>query len=335
MDRKLTVIDLFSGAGGLSLGFFNKGFENVFALDIESDSCKTYQRNFPNHKLLHQDITTLRNDEILVLTKETNIDVIIGGPPCQGFSMAGNIGRKFVDDHRNHLFREFARFISVVRPKVFLMENVARLYLHNNGKTRGEILKTFADLGYYTECRVLNAADYGVPQVRNRIIFIGTRLEHEKIFFPKKKYCTAQYITIKEAINDLPPLKSGERSIIPNHVAMKHSGQMLEKMSFVKDGGTKEDIPIELRPLKGDARKYIRYDSAKPSICITGDMRKVFHYNQNRALTVRELARIQTFPDTFIFEGGSISQQQQVGNSVPPLFAEELAESIKEILGYV
>lgn len=332
MNKKLTVIDLFSGAGGLSLGFCNKGFKNVFSLDIEPSFCKTYQRNFPNHKLLQQDITKLQNDEIVALTKGIDVDVIIGGPPCQGFSMAGNIGRKFVDDPRNHLFKEFARFIAVIRPKVFLMENVARLYTHNNGQTRQEILKTFAELGYYTECKVLNAADYGVPQLRSRIIFIGTRLDNKKISFPKKKYDTAQYVTIKDAINDLPPLKSGEKSIIPNHVAMKHSEQMLKKMSYVKDGGTKEDIPITLRPLKGDARKYIRYNSAKPSICITGDMRKVFHYTQNRALTVRELARIQTYPDSFIFEGSAISQQQQVGNSVPPLFAEALAESVKEIL---
>lgn len=331
-NNKFTVIDLFSGAGGLSLGFANKGFHNIFSIDIEPAFCKTYKKNFPTHKLIQKDITTLSNKEILELVNGNEVDVIIGGPPCQGFSMAGNVGRKFIDDPRNHLFKEFARFISVIRPKIFLMENVARLYTHNNGKTREEILKTFNSIGYNTECRILNVADYGVPQIRNRIIFIGTRLDNTTIFFPKKKYNVDQYVTIKEAIDDLPSLKSGETSTIPNHIAMKHSEQMLKKMSFVQDGGTKDDIPISLRPLKGDARKYIRYNSNKPSVCVTGDMRKIFHYNQNRALTVRELARIQTYPDNFIFEGASISQQQQVGNSVPPLFAEELAESIKEML---
>ncbi len=330
--RKFTVIDLFSGAGGLSLGFANKGFNNIFSIDIEPTFCKTYKKNFPAHKLIQKDITSLKNEEILDLINNQDVDVVIGGPPCQGFSMAGNVGRKFIDDPRNHLFKEFARCISVIRPKVFLMENVARLNTHNNGKTKEEILKTFNSLGYQTECRVLNAADYGVPQIRSRIIFIGTRLKNSAICFPKKKYDTKQYITIREAIEDLPPLKSGEVSAIPNHIAMKHSEQMLKKMSFVQDGGTKEDIPLPLRPLKGDARKYIRYNSAKPSVCVTGDMRKIFHYNQNRALTVRELARIQTYPDNFIFEGASIAQQQQVGNSVPPLFAEELAESIREML---
>ena len=327
-----TYIDLFSGAGGLSLGFSKRNFRNIFSIDIDPVFCKTYKRNFPTHRLIQKDITSIRDEEITSLVGDTKIDVIIGGPPCQGFSMAGNVGRRFIDDPRNHLFKEFARFISIIHPDVFLMENVARLYTHNNGKTREEILHTFRSLGYNTECKVLNVADYGVPQIRSRIIFIGTCLRNNNIIFPAKKYTPDRYITIKEAINDLPALKSGEASLIPNHIAMKHSEQMLKKMSFVKDGGTKSDIPIDLRPLKGDARKYIRYDSSKPSVCVTGDMRKIFHYNQNRALTVRELARIQTYPDDFIFEGSSIAQQQQVGNSVPPLFAEILAESIEEML---
>lgn len=331
MDQ-YTYIDLFSGAGGLSLGFSKRKFRNVFSVDIEPVFCKTYKTNFPNHKLIQQDITSISNQEIVSLVGNTKVNVIIGGPPCQGFSMAGNVGRKFIDDPRNHLFNEFARFISVIKPDVFLMENVARLYTHNKGKTREEILYTFRALGYNTECRVLNVADYGIPQIRSRIIFIGTRLQNGSIIFPPKKYNSDAYITIKDAIDDLPALKSGESSIIPNHIAMKHSAQMLNKMSFVKDGGTKSDIPLDLRPLKGDARKYIRYNSSRPSVCVTGDMRKIFHYSQNRALTVRELARIQTYPDDFVFEGSSIAQQQQVGNSVPPLFAEVLAESIEEML---
>ena len=330
--KEYTYIDLFSGAGGLSLGFSKRKFRNIFSVDIEPVFCKTYKKNFPNHRLIQQDITTISNQDIISLVGNTKINVIVGGPPCQGFSMAGNVGRRFIDDPRNHLFKEFARFISVIKPDVFLMENVARLYTHNNGKTREEILHTFRALGYNTECRVLNVADYGVPQIRSRIIFIGTSLKNGNIIFPPKRYNPDEYITIKDAIDDLPILKSGESSIIPNHVAMKHSAQMLNKMSFVKDGGTKNDIPLDLRPLKGDARKYIRYNSSKPSVCVTGDMRKIFHYSQNRALTVRELARIQTYPDDFIFEGSSIAQQQQVGNSVPPLFAEVLAESIEEML---
>ena len=139
-------------------------------------------------------------------------------------------------------------------------------------------------------------------------------------------------MTIKEAIDDLPKLESGESSDIPNHIAMNHSKQMLEKMKYVKDGGNRLDIPEEIRPKSGDLRKYIRYDSKKPSVCVTGDMRKIFHYNQNRALTCRELARIQTFPDNFVFLGNSGKIQQQIGNAVPVKLAEQIASQVREVL---
>lgn len=329
--KKFTYIDLFCGAGGLSLGFEKSGFENVFSIDIDPACCKTYKRNFPSHYLINDDISKLSSNKIQELASGRDIDIIVGGPPCQGFSMAGNIGRLFADDPRNHLFQEFARVVSVVKPRMFLMENVARLYIHNKEKTRKEIIEVFKRLGYSVECKVLNAADYGVPQLRRRVIFFGRR-DGGKIWFPESLYEEKNYRTIASAISKLPALASGEESAIPNHIAMKHSSQMLHKMSFVKDGGDRNDIPEDIRPQKGDVRKYIRYAKNKPSVCITGDMRKVFHYEQNRALTVRELARIQSFPDDFIFEGNSISQQQQVGNSVPPLLAESLADAVKEML---
>lgn len=327
--QKHTYIDLFCGAGGLSLGFDNVGFCNLFSVDIESGFCKTYKRNFPDHYLFEKDIASIDEETIKHVLNNRTVDVVIGGPPCQGFSMAGKPGRTFVDDPRNHLFKEFARIVSIVRPKCFVLENVARLYTHNKGQTRDEIIATFEKLGYNVECRLFDMSLYGVPQHRNRVIFIGVKKTNNKIIFPTK---STKQITVADAIFDLPALESGERSIVPNHVAMKHSDDMLYKMSFIKDGGTRNDIPETIRPQKGDARKYIRYDSNKPSICITGDMRKVFHPSQNRALTVRELARIQTFPDSFIFEGNSISQQQQVGNAVPPVFAEQIAKCIKGVI---
>ena len=266
------------------------------------------------------------------MVKDKTIDVVIGGPPCQGFSMAGNIGRQFIDDPRNHLFKEFVRVVKLVKPKCFVMENVARLYTRLKGKTRKEIIKNFEDLGYVVEARIVCAADYGVPQIRNRVLFIGKHTDNimYKIQFPKK--IIGNPPSIKDAIDKYPPLNSGESSDIPNHEAMTHTPQMLKKMSYVKDGGNRYDIPEAIRPQKGDVRKYIRYDSSRPSICITGDMRKVFHYNQNRALTVRELAAIQTYPDSFIFLGKKIKQQQMVGNSVPPVLAKAIAEAIKTML---
>lgn len=328
MKKKLTYVDLFCGAGGMSLGFDQAGFSNIFSLDIEPSFCATYRENFPSHKLIQHNISTFSAQDIINEIKNVEVDVVIGGPPCQGFSMAGMPGRKFIDDDRNQLFKEFARFVKVINPRYFVMENVQRLYTHNNGETRKEIIDVFKELGYYVECKVIKTAELGVPQNRSRVLFIGNRIS-ESILFPNKT--VNEYRTVRDAINDFPKLSAGERSEIPNHVAMKHSAQMLEKMSYISDGGNRNEIPQNIRPSSGDVRKYIRYKSNAPSVCVTGDMRKIFHYSQNRALTVRELAAIQTFPNDFIFKGNTISQQQQVGNSVPPLLAKELAMIIKQM----
>ncbi len=325
MKTKLRYIDLFSGAGGFSLGFDNKGFQNVFSIDIEPSFCETYKHNFPEHQLIEKDICDLSDSEIKYLKEFDDIDVVIGGPPCQGFSIAGNIGRKFLDDPRNRLYKEFVRVVKVIKPKFFVMENVARLYTHKKGETRKEILRDFEELGYKVDCKILNSADFGVPQFRKRAIFIGSA-SNQKIEFPIKE--VEKYISVKEALSTYPKLESGEESCVPNHIAMSHSEQMLTKMSYVTDGGDRNDIPLELRPKSGDIRKYIKYASDKPAVCVTGDMRKIFHYEQNRALTVRELAKLQSFPDDFVFKGKRISQQQQVGNSVPPKMAEAIAKTI-------
>jgi len=325
-------IDLFCGAGGFSLGFDNRGFNNVFSLDSEKSFCETYRFNFPKHKLIEKKIEHLSKKEIRDLVGGKKVDVIIGGPPCQGFSIAGNIGRKFIDDPRNYLFNEFVRLVKIIKPTFFVMENVQRLFNHNKSSTKNEIINNFNQIGYHVECKVVNTEDFLVPQVRRRVVFIGSNVT-KNIFFPFNE--NKKILNIKEAIDDLPRLKSGEISKVNNHSAMSHSKQMLEKMSYVKDGGGRESIPYKLRPKSGDIRKYIRYDSKKPSICITGDMRKVFHYSQNRALTVRELARIQTFPDNFIFKGNKISQQQQIGNAVPPMLSKFIAQAVEIMINNV
>ncbi len=329
MKKKPTYIDLFCGAGGFSLGFDQMGFENLFSVDIEPSFCETYRTNFPKHNLIQDNITNLTAKQINKYTKGKSIDIVIGGPPCQGFSIAGNIGRKFIDDPRNQLFKEFARIVSITKPKYLLMENVARLYTHNQGKTKNEIIDLFKTLGYNVDCKIVNAADYEIAQKRNRVLFIGNRIS-KKISFPEK--ITKKYKPVKDVLKHFPILKSGEESNIPNHIAMKHSEQMLHKMSFISDGGDRNEIPEKIRPQSGDVRKYIRYKSNEPSVCITGDMRKIFHYEQNRALTVRELASIQSFPDNFVFKGSTISQQQQVGNSVPPLLAKVIAKNILKMM---
>tara|TARA_Y100000741_G_scaffold203974_1_gene155135 strand:+ start:917 stop:1906 length:990 start_codon:yes stop_codon:yes gene_type:complete len=326
--KKYTYIDLFSGAGGFSLGFDKENFINIFSNDNEPSFCETYTHNFPKHLLVNEDIQKLSSLKIKKLIKKNIVDVVIGGPPCQGFSIAGNIGRKFIDDPRNHLFKEFSRVVKIVKPKIIVMENVARLFTHNKGGTKKEIIETFNKLGYKTEARIIDSSKYGVPQVRNRVFFIG-RKDNGEIIFPKE---VSKRSTTGMAISKYPSLKSGQKSKIPNHQAMNHTDQMLKKMKYVSQHGNRNEIPKKYRPTSGDVRKYIRYKKNEPSITITGDMRKVFHYSQNRALTVRELAALQTFPDSFLFKGNSISQQMQVGNAVPPLLAKHVAKAVRLML---
>ncbi|WP_232796243.1 DNA cytosine methyltransferase [Staphylococcus canis] len=323
----MNYIELFAGAGGFSLGFEQAGFENIFSIEYDEKIAQTYLLNFPENHLIIDDVKNIDNNKILELIQGKEVDVVIGGPPCQGFSMAGKNGRTFIEDERNELFKEFVRFVSIIKPKMFVMENVARMLSHNKGKTVTEIKNAFNELGYDVKFKVLNSEKYGIPQKRQRIFFVGTK--GQKFNFPDSY---EKEITIKEAIHDLPSLKSGEKSNIPNHFAMNHSKQMLEKMSYISDGGDRSEIPIEIRPKSGDIRKYIRYNSNKPSITVTGDMRKVFHYEQNRALTSRELARLQSFPDSFVFVGTSIIIQQQIGNAVPPKLGFVVANEVRKSL---
>ncbi|MBS5862122.1 MAG: DNA (cytosine-5-)-methyltransferase [Firmicutes bacterium] len=326
--KKYTYMDLFAGAGGMSLGFDNAGFKNLLAVEFNKDFAETYKKNFPRHNLIVDDIKNVTEQQIYDIIKNEKVDVIIGGPPCQGFSIAGNIGRNFIDDDRNRLFKEFVRFVKIIKPRVFVLENVAAMERHDKGKTIKEIVSSFKEIGYDIKYKVLNAVNFGVPQERRRIFIVGT-LGENNFEYPQE---INKIVTVKDAIDDLPKLENGETSEIPNHTAMKHSAQMLEKMSYVSDGGNRNDIPENLRPKSGDSRKYIRYDSKKPSFCVTGDMRKIFHYSQNRALTCRELARLQTFPDSFVFLGNTGKVQQQIGNAVPVLLASKIALQVKEVL---
>jgi len=196
MNKNYNYIDLFSGAGGFSLGFDRAGFKNIFSIDFDESFNLTYKFNFPNHLLIERDISQIKSKEIKSFYDGQDIDVIIGGPPCQGFSMAGNIGRTFIDDPRNHLFNDFAKFVSIIMPKSFVMENVQRLYNHNKGKTRNQIISLFKQVGYNVECKILNTVNFGVPQNRRRVIFIGNRLNN-KIIFPKE---TKKIKSIKDAI---------------------------------------------------------------------------------------------------------------------------------------
>ena len=183
-----TYIDLFCGAGGLSLGFDEAGFENLLAVELQPAFAKTYRRNFPDHPLLVEDIREISNERLLELTAGKTVDVIVGGPPCQGFSIAGNIGRTFLDDERNRLFKEFVRFVAYLKPKMFVMENVAAMATHLKGKTIAAVEDAFetAGLGYRVQWQVLNSVHFGVPQERRRLVMVGVRGDLKTTFdYPK------------------------------------------------------------------------------------------------------------------------------------------------------
>ena len=176
--KKYTYIDLFAGAGGLSLGFDNAGFKNLFSVEFDKNYANTYMKNFPDHNMIVDDIKNIDDKKIESLVGKNKVDIIIGGPPCQGFSIAGNIGRNFIDDDRNRLFKEFVRFVKLLQPRMFIMENVAAIERHNKGKTIKEISEEFKKCGYEIKHKVLLASDYSVPQERRRIFIVGTKKEN-------------------------------------------------------------------------------------------------------------------------------------------------------------
>lgn len=343
----IRFVDLFSGAGGLSHGFIDAGFECVYANEIDPIFCKTFKKNHPEVIVDNQDINKM---DIHATFKDVkNIHLVVGGPPCQGFSQKGN--RMGVSDERNFLFKKFVEVVKVLNPEFFLMENVPNLISSNKGFFFNEIKKEFEVLGYEIESSILNSYDYGVPQKRRRAFIVGNRVK-KKFKFPKillKKY------SVNEAISDLPKLESGQGEYfmnykdgsnssyqktmrrgsdgIFNHVATNHSADALEKLSLIPPLGDKSDLPSQLRTRSIYSGTWSRIDPEGPSRTITTRFDTPssgqFTLNdQDRCLTVREAARLQSFPDKFIFCGTKTSQMKQVGNAVPPLLAKEIAKEI-------
>lgn len=330
---KINVVDLFAGAGGLSKGFEKAGYCIKVAVEFDKQIAETYKINHPDTAVLVGDIKNIKTEEILreARVNREEVDIVIGGPPCQGFSQAG---RRMIDDPRNALFKEFVRVVKEIRPYYFLMENVTNLFLMKGGKIKAEIIEEFKKCGYSVDARILTAADYGVPQVRKRAIFIGNRVDQENPF-PLSKYKPEMYITVKEAIGDLPlRLMPGEKSnSVPNHETKRLKETDLERIRHIPEGGYAPDIPKEIRPK--EARRggyfydwYRRLEWNKPSRTIIATD-KLYHPSENRKLSVREVARLQSFDDNFIFYGTTASQYKQVGNAVPPQMAYSIGDSLK------
>jgi len=363
--NKFKIIDLFAGVGGISSGFKKAGFRVVSANEYKAEIANTYIKNHPETKTVVGDITKVSSNELL--NGEKVIDVVVGGPPCQGFSMAGRRirnGGVFLNDPRNELFKEFIRVVKDVRPKVFVMENVAAILNMGGGSVKEEIMERFKEIGYETEVRVLLAADYGVPQMRKRAIFIGNRIGlKSELFFPEKVYGPEgqfSYVTVADAIFDLPKLSSGsgvfesEHAAIKNitkyqkerrgkskklfnHQATRHDPRIIEIIKKIKEGRGRLSLPLALQTKSIHSGAFGRLDRNKPAYTITTrfdtpSVGRVTHPLQHRALTPREAARIQSFDDDFIFYGSKSSIGTQIGNSVPPLLAQAIALKISKVL---
>ncbi|WP_288686312.1 DNA cytosine methyltransferase [uncultured Catenibacterium sp.] len=345
---KPRVIDLFAGVGGLSLGFEKKGFDVVLANEYDASIATSYIANHKNTKMIVGDITSLDLEDTFGKLAGT-IDVVIGGPPCQGFSQKGQ--RKTIHDERNFLFKYYVSVVELVNPKYFVMENVPNLLTAEGGYFRHEIEELFNKLGYSLEYGVLNASDYGVPQNRRRAIIIG-KLDGDA---PKLPVPKRNKVTIWDAISDLAYLESGEgseeqeykypadsdyekmlrkdSSKLFNHIATKHSPLALERLALIPPNAGREVLPKEHLTKSIYSGTWTRMKKDEISVTITTrfdtpSSGKFTHPFLNRAITVREAARIQSFPDDFHFVGNKGSQMKQVGNAVPPLLAAAIAEVI-------
>ena len=347
---KYKVIDLFAGVGGMSLGFEMAGFDVVLANEYDKDIATAYTKNHSSTKMINEDITKLDLQSVFEQYKG-NIDVIIGGPPCQGFSQKGK--RKTIHDERNFLFKYYVKVVDLVKPQYFVMENVPNLLTAEKGYFKREIEELFSKMGYILDAGVLNAADYGVPQNRRRAVIIGKKTNEERVnLLPKP---VNKKVSVWDAISDLAYLNSGEGDEIQdykfearseyqkkmrmnsnkllNHKATNHSKLALERLALVPPEQGKECLPEEHLTKSIYSGTWCRMQKDDVSVTITTrfdtpSSGRFTHPYLNRAITVREAARIQSFPDTFEFVGPKVSQMKQVGNAVPPLLANKIADSI-------
>lgn len=346
--KKPKAIDLFAGVGGLSLGFENCGFDVVLANEYDESIAAAYKANHKGTRMIVGDITSLDLEKTFGPYKG-QIDVVIGGPPCQGFSQKGQ--RKTIHDERNFLFEYYVRVVELVKPRYFVMENVPNLLTAEKGYFRKEIEELFNSMGYQLKMGILNASDYGVPQNRRRAIIIGKR-GGAAPNLPKPRNIT---VTIWDAISDLAYLSSGEgaeeqeyrgkprseyqkklrggSAILRNHVATRHSSLALERLAMIPPNAGKEVLPEEhlTRSIYSGTWTRMRKDEISVTITTrfdTPSSGKFTHPFLDRAITVREAARIQSFPDSFRFVGSKGSQMKQVGNAVPPLLAGAIAEVV-------
>jgi DNA (cytosine-5)-methyltransferase 1 len=379
--QRPSVLDLFAGAGGFSLGLHWAGWRTAVAIDHDPVTVETLQANFSHlgTVALLRDLGKLTpkklDADLAQLNIERQFDAIVGGPPCQGWSNVGRgklrslktkSRRDVHGDPRNNLYENFLRTIDHFRPKVAVMENVPGMLSHNGTNVAELIAEWMEGIDYTTTWAVLNAMDYGVPQVRHRLFFVGVRKDlNVEFHFPKWSTPDGERIypltTVRDAIADLPPLQNGgrqwilpytekrsisgygklmrklsDRNTVFDHVCRKQNDDDLEAFRLMKQGGLYRDLPARLKRYREDIfdDKYKKLYWDRQSWCVTAHLSKDcythIHPSQARTISVREAARLQSFPDSFYFGGSMGNKFQMIGNAVPPLLAQRIGAAVLE-----
>ncbi len=354
--KQYNIIDLFAGVGGLSYGFSKLSQFNIIAAnEIEKDISIAYKLNHPDVKMLNCDINCL-NEEILeeILDGE-KVDIVVGGPPCQSYS---TLGKRQMDDRAN-LFKQYKRVLKILQPKAFVFENVVGILSMDKGNLFKQIQSEFEDLGYSLQYQVLDAVNYGVPQHRERVILVGFKGDNNFVYpQPTHGEGLKPFVTLKDALGDLPELKSGEKKsnyaseatneflkfvrknsadIVEEHSAPKNGEHLIRIMEALRDGQSKNDLPEDIRPKSGYGNTYAKLWWEKPSTTITRNFAcpsssRCIHPRDSRAMSIREGARLQGFPDDYKFYGADGMKRLEIGNAVPPLLSMAIAEQMLKAL---
>ncbi|MBO4374881.1 MAG: DNA cytosine methyltransferase [Lachnospiraceae bacterium] len=350
--RKYNIVDLFAGVGGLSYGFSQLDeFNIVMANEIEKDISVAYSLNHPEVKMINCDINDLTEEIIKEAIGDNVIDIVVGGPPCQSYS---TLGKRQLDDRAN-LFMQYKRILSIIKPKAFIFENVTGILSMDGGRLFKSVQSEFAELGYNLKYKVLNALDYGVPQIRERVILVGF-LGENNYQYPQPTHGEGllPYVTLREAIGDLPVIASGEtnnsymdeptndflrfvrkdgKTTATEHSAPKNGAHLIKLMQTLKDGQSKNDLPEDIRPKSGYGNTYAKLWWDKPSTTITRNFAcpsssRCIHPRDSRAMSIREGARLQGFPDDYLFYGSDGMKRLEIGNAVPPLLSVAIAKQM-------
>ncbi|HZJ78745.1 MAG TPA: DNA cytosine methyltransferase [Clostridia bacterium] len=349
---KFNIVDLFAGVGGLSYGFSKMlQFDIIAANEIEKDISIAYTLNHPNVNMMNCDINDLTEETLSNALDGKKVDVVVGGPPCQSYS---TLGKRQMDERAN-LFMQYKRVLTILQPRAFVFENVVGILSMDKGRLFQQIKSEFEELGYILKHSVLNAVDFGVPQHRERVILVGFK-DNNSFSYPTPTHGTGlkPHVTLKDAIGDLPVIKSGQfkdfyqlpadndflrfvraddSEIVSEHSAPRNGAHLVQIMEALKDGQSKDDLPEEIRPKSGYGNTYAKLWWKRPSTTITRNFAcpsssRCVHPRDSRAMSIREGARLQSFPDDYKFYGADGMKRLEIGNAVPPLLSVVIAKQM-------